>query len=129
MNPSEKHGLVIRSESDKTTDWTDRAVQLAQTCNQIFVKNCAPCVYYAESQVEFESRQEYLGAGPVGRVFAKNVCQNFEVAMYKQFLFDEDSVLEGVQIRDEHDMGSSNDTKAKHSEMDDAATVTTQRTN
>lgn len=76
-------------------DWLEKTVRLAQDCNQIFAQTaCRLCHVYVDQQVEFEQRQESQ------RDWMRPAAeQSLEVNMYRQFLFDEDSVVEGVSGR------------------------------
>jgi hypothetical protein len=89
-------------------DWVDRTVRLANSCNKLFTRNtCRVCQVYADKQVEFEQRQEGSGdalASPISRVWQKTVMlapSTLEVELYRQFLFDEESVVETVCERDD----------------------------
>jgi hypothetical protein len=83
-------------------DWVDRTVRLAQSCNKLFTRNtCRVCQVYVDKQVEFEKRQEDTSS-PISRVWLKTAAMEptLEVELYRQFLFDEESVVETVCDRD-----------------------------
>lgn len=98
-------------------DWVDSVVDVASTCKKILTAHtCRLCQVYTDAQVEFEVRQEESAnqqqqqqhqnparsAAPVtGSSFFQTMMPNpLEVEMYRQFLFDEDSVVEGVTERE-----------------------------
>lgn len=73
----------------RRADWVDKTVNLARACNKLFTKNtCRLCQVYVDQQVEFENRQEDASV--------KNPARSMEVELYRQFLFDEESVVDGV---------------------------------
>ena len=93
--------------------WVDRMVQMAHACNNIVVKNCNLCHVYANKQVEFERSDDYPGnslntpatsvwssaMSPTEKVWRdlQGGCGNvqaLEVNLYRQFLFDEESVID-----------------------------------
>jgi hypothetical protein len=94
----------LRRNSTSVDDgWVDSMVEVARACNKLFTKHtCGLCHVYVDKQVEYESRQEDHKRGgdhplsPVERVWMKTGLGlergNMEVDMYRQFLFDEDSV-------------------------------------
>lgn len=89
-----------------TTDdgWIDSMVEVARACNKLFKKQtCGICHMYAEKQVEFETRQENkfktILPSPVQRAWIRaglhhTTSNSLEVDMYRQFLFDEESVCQ-----------------------------------
>jgi hypothetical protein len=98
-------------------DWVDSVVDVASTCKKILTAHtCRLCQVYTDAQVEFEVRQEESAqqqhqqqqqparsAAPVANTssFFQTMMPNaLEVEMYRQFLFDEDSVVEGVNERE-----------------------------
>lgn len=88
-------------------------MDVAQTCKKLFTQHtCRVCQVYTDAQVEYEVRQEkqqehqhqwisHLGG------FGQQPA-SLEVELYRQFLFDEDSVVEVVSERekewDEHSL-------------------------
>jgi hypothetical protein len=108
-------------------DWVDSVVDVATTCKKIFTAHtCRLCHVYTDAQVEYEVRQEetaqlqrrmpeHQRAATAGSSFFQSVVPNpLEVELYRQFLFDEDSVVEGVNEREK--------------DFEDMQSTTTQRT-
>lgn len=138
----------IHRENDEVGWVLDGMVQMAKSCNNLLSKNaCHLCNVYVDKQLEFEQRQECIGNGaatqaisPVERVWMRTVPpeglqppQQMEVDLYKQFLFDEDSVVDTVSSREDDD---HNEYARRHFRQQqqqppfdlDDHTITTQRT-
>lgn len=106
----------------------DSFISAANIVNKLFQKSsCAVCQMYTDKQLEFEIRQDRLlqsenstdpdrlqltssedsgccsqSTSPVDRAYMK--CASgpsgaFEIAMYRQFLFDEESVVDTIENR------------------------------
>jgi hypothetical protein len=91
----------LRRNSTSAEDgWVGSMVEVARACNKLFTKHtCGVCHMYVDKQLEYETRQEDKSGGshsqsPVERVWMKTGLErgNMEVDLYRQFLFDEDSV-------------------------------------
>lgn len=83
--------------TQRPTDWVDTVVQAATIANQLFSKNsCRLCQVYADKQVEFETSTEQRSSSPMERLWMRTAQESstLEVELYKNFLFDEDSVAE-----------------------------------
>ena len=79
----------------------ETVVKVATTCNNLMIENCNPCTLYCDKQVQYEWVQDqYKMDGPLGNLFNK-IDNNVEVQMYREFLFDEESVVEQVSSRSE----------------------------
>jgi hypothetical protein len=125
-------------------DWVDSVVDVASTCKKILTAHtCRLCQVYTDAQVEFEVRQEESAqnqqhhqqqqhpqqqarsAAPVAsRSFFQTMMMPnpLEVEMYRQFLFDEDSVVEGVNEREKvFDEEDDDDDKAEEDAQQRAA--------
>lgn len=78
-------------------------VEVAKVCNNLFTKQCNLCNVYTDKQVEYEWRQEKQGGSPVERAVQKAQVEsgNLEINLYRQFLFDEDSVIAGASLRED----------------------------
>lgn len=76
----------------------ETVVKVAVTCNNLMIENCNACTLYCDEQVQYEWVQEM--ESPLFNLFNK-IDDNLEVQMYRQFLFDEDSVVEQVSSRSE----------------------------
>jgi hypothetical protein len=124
-NASKENALVTGNQN--SDDWVDALVSCANVVNKLFVRNtCRLCQVYSDKQVEFEQRLQD-NSNPVDRAVLRTVLPlHPEVELYRQFLFDEDSVVESVGLREESEFSSS------HPDEDDdthtAHTLTTQRT-
>ena len=126
-------------EKINSDDWVDTMVSCAQAMNKLFVHNtCRLCQVYSDKQVEFERQlQEENNSSscnnPVDRAFLRTggIPQMLlpEVELYRQFLFDEDSVVDSVGQREETDfsISSHRDIDDNNSEAD-GRTLMTQRT-
>jgi hypothetical protein len=70
--------------SNSTEDgWVDSMVEVVRLCNNLFTKHtCGLCHIYVDKQVEYETRHEE----------ERNRAHPLRVDLYRQFLFDEDSV-------------------------------------
>jgi hypothetical protein len=101
--------------------WIDTVVSCAQTVNKLFTRNtCRLCHVYSDRQVEYENSiiaalenttttssvstsSSALPNSPVERACLKAAhCTSLvgpEVELYRQFLFDEESVEEAVYSR------------------------------
>jgi hypothetical protein len=119
---SDQENSLVTGSDRSNDDWVDTLVSCAQVVNKLFVRNtCRICQVYSDKQVEFEERLQE-NSNPVDRAMLRAAMPlHPEVELYRQFLFDEDSVVESVGLREETDFSSS------HND-DDAQTLTTQRT-
>jgi hypothetical protein len=126
---AQRRGGRYRDESELSgIDWVDSVVDVATTCKKIFTAHtCRLCQVYTDAQVEYEVRQEETAQqqqqrlplphhqrGATGSSFLQTLPNSLEVELYRQFLFDEDSVVEGVSEREK--------------EFDEIRSTTTQRT-
>ena len=111
-NENIMNGRQLRrtGRSSMEEGWVDSMVEVARVCNNLFTKHsCGICHLYVDKQVEFESRHEDDKSGrnplsPVERVWKKAAGEqhtNLEVDIYRQFLFDEESVVSGVSHRED----------------------------
>ena len=98
--------------------WVDRMVKMANACNSLVVSKCNLCHVYANRQVEFEAteaastscRRALDATTPATSVFSSPLsptekvwqkmnagcaaANSLEVNLYRQFLFDEESVVD-----------------------------------
>ena len=94
--------------------WVDRMVKMANACNSLVTSKCNLCHVYANRQVEFEASERARSAraletpatsvfsspvSPTERVWQKMnascaAANSLEVNLYRQFLFDEESVVD-----------------------------------
>ena len=107
MSTSERHkantSLLTQNSAVRSgDDWVDTMMSCAQTVNKMFVRNtCRLCQVYTDRQVEFEVSREN---NPVERAFLKAAASmQPEVELYRQFLFDEDSVVSGLRDDDDNE--------------------------
>ncbi|GAX21873.1 hypothetical protein FisN_30Hh074 [Fistulifera solaris] len=97
---------IQRRNSKQRLDdgWVDSMVEVAKVCNNLFTKQCNLCNIYTNKQVEYEWRQEKTlqsSSSPVERALQKVDHGNLEVHLYRQFLFDEESVIAGASLRED----------------------------
>lgn len=135
----EHHGYTSsrqlhNNSSSMEEGWVDSVVEVARTCNKLFSKHaCGVCHIYVDKQVQMEFEQDKTGSSndpisPVERAWLKSgfAQSNLEVDMYRQFLFDEDSVASGVTHRRQQEQGSKN---RIHKDMDGDESIATHGTN
>jgi hypothetical protein len=109
--------LVAMSNKEES-DWVESVADVAQTCKKLFSANaCRLCDVYTDAQVEYEVRQEKQPQ-PKYWMHMMSHQPSLEVELYRQFLFDEDSVMEVVSEREK---------EMKQDENEDHSTIT-QRT-
>ena len=134
-----RHNRQLQTASDD--GWVDSMVEVARTCNKLFSKHsCNACNVYVKKQVEYETNQEQIRGNsrpqsPMARVWQKTGIEQskLEVELYRQFLFDEESVVDGVSLRGEEE--EETDRQSSHAqahpspkEVDEEQSVVTQRT-
>ena len=78
----------------------DSVVKAASACNRLFIKNCNLCTVYCDKQVQYEWMQEQyrMETRQIDGLFQK-MDNSLQVQLYREFLFDEDSVVEEVSSR------------------------------
>ena len=92
----QEYSLMPQKPASSDSNWVDRTMQIAQTCNRLFTANaaCQICSVYADKQVEYEIRNDTNLWNTIA-----NPQKNLEVELYRQFLFDEESVVDSVSGR------------------------------
>lgn len=99
-------------------DWVDSVVHVADTCKKLFTANtCRVCQVYVDEQLEYERQcEENLknSPSPFQRAWMQTAMNNAEVELYRQFLFDEESVVEVVSEREKEDDDDSHDHHHHH---------------
>jgi hypothetical protein len=137
--------ITTTTDNDPSERWVvDSMVSAATTINKMFTLNtCRLCQVYTDKQVEYECKRQDLimpavydeeempEDNPVGRAIGQAAAaaagaSAWEVEIYRQFLFDEASVVENVSLRGGWP-AEEEGTSEKEQEMD-CATVMTQRT-
>jgi hypothetical protein len=79
----------------------ESVVNAAKTCNKLFLNNCNMCTVYCDQQVQYEWVQENSINPMAMESLFKRMGNGLEVQVYKEFLFDEESVVEHVIDRQE----------------------------
>lgn len=80
-------------------DWVAKASSISHAFNKLLAQSaCKLCSVYVDEQVEFENRQEDY---KTNMAVAWMRTHKPEVEVYRQFLFDEESVVDSVAERDE----------------------------
>jgi len=107
----ENTSLVVQNNKDSDLHdgkWVDTMVSCAQAVNKLFVKNtCRLCQTYVDRQVDFEIKNAQA-MNPVERAFLKaEWMQQPQVELYRQFLFDEESVVDSVGLREEDEQAAA----------------------
>jgi hypothetical protein len=132
----EDNALVGANQQPSQFQWIDTVVEAATTANKLFTRNtCRMCHVYSDKQVEFETRNEG-SSSPMERLMMRTTQEaSLEVELYRQFLFDEDSVVDNVTHREMPDYLTDNHesnyrpTQIHHKNSDDEVVSTmTQRT-
>lgn len=133
-------GTTTSSPSSTDEGWVDSMVQVAHTANKLFSKHtCRLCQVYTDKQVEYETRQENAlryqqyfessgDSSPIDRVWDNleaAASQQLNIELYRQFLFDEESVVSNVSRHEQqehhHHQGAEAAEEEDHS-------IVTQRT-
>jgi hypothetical protein len=96
-----KEENALTHQQSSQFQWIDTVVQAATTANKLFTANtCRLCHAYSDKQVEFETRNEGISS-PMERLMMRTTQEaSMEVELYRQFLFDEDSVVDNVTHRE-----------------------------
>ena len=95
MDEHERRELV----SARGSTMVESVVKAAAACNKLFTQNCNLCTIYCDKQVQYEWVQEqYKMSTPINHLFSK-LDNSLEVQLYRDFLFDEESVVEQVSSR------------------------------
>lgn len=101
----QRNSLLVRQDHSDDPRWVDTVMSYAQTVNKVFSRNtCRLCHLYSDQQVEYESRLVDKQISPVERAYLKAAATHQtvlrpEVEFYRQFLFDEASVVEAISHR------------------------------
>jgi hypothetical protein len=97
----EENALVGAQQQSSQVQWIDSVVQAATTANKLFTRNtCRMCHVYSDKQVEFETQHEGLSSPMASLMMRTTQEASMEVELYRQFLFDEDSVVDNVSHRE-----------------------------
>jgi sensor c-di-GMP phosphodiesterase-like protein len=150
LRPTAAATTTTTGNLPQEVDWVESVVNCAQIVNKIFTRNtCRLCHIYSDKQVEFEQRllqQEtsdwttqmihhtaaaYSGASRMqnsNNNSSSNHCNPQMIELYRQFLFDEDSVVDSVEFRAGHagSICSSNDGSSNSQNHDHQDTTLTE---
>ena len=79
----------------------ESVVKAAKACNKVFLDKCNLCTVYCDKQVQFEYIQDQMKMDPISPIsnLFSRIDNSLEVKLYRDFLFDEESVVEGVSGR------------------------------
>jgi hypothetical protein len=112
---------TTRRPNNKDNDWIEKTATIQQALATLITKtSCRLCHVYADKQLEFENRQEdynvaaqavtaAVGYGgmdfyaPFASSAASSAGGTLEVELYRQFLFDEESVVGRVEVDEEEE--------------------------
>lgn len=133
----EENALVGAQQQSSQGQWIDSVVQAATGMNKLFTRNtCRMCQVYSDKQVEFETLNEGISSPMASLIMRTTQEASMEVELYRQFLFDEDSVVDNVSHRNIPDFLSGEHesnyrpTQIHHkSSEDEVVSTMTQRTN
>lgn len=98
VDHADSHRLVPQDEGTLV----ESVVKAAKACNKVFLDKCNLCTVYCDKQVQFEYIQDQIKmdvTSPITNLFSRIDNNNLEVKLYRDFLFDEESVVEGVSGR------------------------------
>lgn len=110
-------------------DWLSKAGDLSQAvslgvANLLTKSGCKMCAGdYLNAQVAFEERQEDYKT-TMAKVWLRSYRPSMEVELYRQFLFDEESVVESVTERDEATLNAFEQAARR---LEDDVTISTQK--
>ena len=108
-------------------DWIEKAGSISQAFNKLLAKSaCKLCNVYVDEQVEFENRQEDYKTS-MAKAWGRSYKPSMEVELYRQMLFDEESVVDSVTGRDEATLNAFDQHFATTRRPGDDGTVTTQK--
>jgi hypothetical protein len=97
----EENALVGAQQQSSQFPWIDSVVQAATTANKLFTRNtCRMCHVYSDKQVEFETQHEGSSSPMASLMMRTTQEASLEVELYRQFLFDEDSVVDNIGGRE-----------------------------
>lgn len=83
--------------------WSDAVIKAASACTKMAVNNCGLCTVYCDKQVQYETVvEQYNMTNQLGNLFA-SLDSSTEVEAYRGHLFDEQSVVEQCNSRQEDD--------------------------
>lgn len=121
-HPSNQNNMVGHGE-----DWIEKATSLSNAFNKMIAKSaCKMCNMYVDQQVEFENRQEDYTTS-MARAYMRAYKPSMEVELYRQMMFDEDSVVEGVSAREDEIPLNAFDRSYTPTHRYDDVTVSTQK--
>jgi hypothetical protein len=81
--------------------FAELVVKAASACTKLVSENCGLCTVYCDKQVQYESVLEQYNMGtPLDSLFRK-LDNSLEVQVYRDYMFDEESVVEQVSSRQE----------------------------
>lgn len=105
-NNMEQQSHLVPSEDD----WVESVVEVARTCKKLFTRHtCRLCQVYVDQQVAYEQQEEASmvegmdassRSNPANWLQKNVVDHSLEVELYRQFLFDEESVVSVVEERE-----------------------------
>lgn len=109
-------------------DWIEKAGSISQAFNKLLAKSaCKLCNVYVDEQVEFENRQEDYKT-TMAKAWMRSYKNSMEVELYRQMLFDEESVVDSVSGRDEETTLNAFDRGFEtYRRISDDSTTTTQK--
>ena len=84
----------------------ESVVKAATTCNKAILNNCSMCTLYCDKQVAYETVvEQYSISSQLGQLsdLFKRMDNGTEVQECRDFLFDEDSVVQQAHSRSEDD--------------------------
>ncbi len=117
MRDSSTLTRVQRHQEQKEDAWVDSMIEVAHTATKLFARHtCRMCHVYVDEQLEFERQQQQFDfykahqqsvsnkensspgvSSPWANLVANAGPSPFEVELYRQFLFDEESVVDTVE--------------------------------
>ncbi|GKY99852.1 hypothetical protein MPSEU_000938900 [Mayamaea pseudoterrestris] len=116
MRMEETKALTVRTNThaQQPVDWVDTVERTASVMKKFLTRTtCRLCQVYADEQVQYEVQLEkQTGMQHETSNWVASSVRNLEVELYRQFLFDENSVIQHADsFRDE-----TEETEAAHDE-------------
>jgi hypothetical protein len=111
-------------EHHRSSDWLETMANCAQMVNKIVARNtCRVCHIYVDKQVEFEQRLQ-----ETSEWYSQNNATAFHqqsqmIELYRQYLFDEDSVVDSVECRMQDDEEEKEQSSSAPGSMDARITI------
>lgn len=92
-NVNTKHNIVTTTNSRGESSMTELVVRAASLCNKVIVEKCGMCTVYCDEQIQYEALAQDFHNTTQTSIFD---LYHQEVETARNFLFDEDSVVDSI---------------------------------